>query len=1116
MAEVNTTVKTSGGDYTSLSTWESGEQTDLVTAQDNHVVTVFPMDDQPTSFALAGWTTSADYNIKIVADATAAATPAWQNSGAYTLAPSTGTWRVAFNQNYVHVVGIQIQGSQDLVSVTSLGFRMANCFVRQDGDARTLLVNGGVAGSSYDDNPRFINTVFINTEGTLSAGRGLIEIYSDASVSYDEPFFDYCSFWMADTTNGYFVTDTGASALTSYFIFCKIFVSPLSDAISARYCETNLAAGLTAPYQYSVAVGDMFEDYSTYDFHGVSGATGNTYGWAFEDSTDNGFRNDLYWYSYTRPYNDGYDLTDMEGNVRYSLTEGIAAISEFTPGVSLQPPTVVQFTVKTSGGDYTSLASWEAGEVADLRTNNYLYEVVVDAMADSGATLSFASWAGYTDLWRRVRIKAADGVVTSPKFGDTGTYSYTSSSSYGITGYTYDMSLELIGLQFKGGSSYAGYFGGSTTASTSWTILDRCMFWSPSSYGVGWNGNYYKVVANNTMFASGSEAGVSIGGYSGTMGDVLWFQGCSFVNQDTTLESFNCGTDSDVYVTFYSCLFWNGDMTTYGEVNTDIVGTATGVYNVSEHDGNPPGSGDVLGTYDADWFVDGANGDFSLKGAWGFRAGSEDPRESGDMRSWVFRPQLTTDIRGTARPASGSLLWTGGCENAPAVTEDTATVDSAGADYTSLAAAVSGEQTDLRDAWTKLTIQLGTFVDTTTAQVSIDGFTTSEDCTLLIKGNDAPGPAWDSTTPQCYTLHLTENQSASLALSVYDYYVSLENMQIWSEGGDSVFAYPRALWYRLWGGTETIKSLFLRATKTSYNNNAFMYAGHFNSAGTPQYEESLRILDCIFVNDAVSGETGAGKACYMDYSPSGYDLHFVHCGAAVLAGDGSAAGGGYAFDTDQNNEARFFNCWAYGAASGQDYGGMSTATYFNYSATDQASGTSALPAGYNNVYGLVDGTDFEDITSLDFTPKAQAALTGAGQDLSVTYDIDTDMDGDPRNTSAPTIGPDEDLSQLSTGEIVEATASIIEEDSVSYADLVTGTCVEATAVAQLADALYWYYILSGAIPPAEANAVTIFPTKIQSGDWDPPTDEEDSWSDQPTESDGWVDQSLNSDSWTDQ
>ena len=40
MAEVNTTVNPDGGaDYTSLNAWDSGEQTDLVTDGDNHVVT---------------------------------------------------------------------------------------------------------------------------------------------------------------------------------------------------------------------------------------------------------------------------------------------------------------------------------------------------------------------------------------------------------------------------------------------------------------------------------------------------------------------------------------------------------------------------------------------------------------------------------------------------------------------------------------------------------------------------------------------------------------------------------------------------------------------------------------------------------------------------------------------------------------------------------------------------------------------------------------------------------------------------------------------------------------------------------------------------------------------
>ena len=67
MAEVIKTLRSSGGDYSEMSTWEAAEQTDLVAAGDTHVLECY--NDWPTGLDnncnIIGWTTSATNNITI-------------------------------------------------------------------------------------------------------------------------------------------------------------------------------------------------------------------------------------------------------------------------------------------------------------------------------------------------------------------------------------------------------------------------------------------------------------------------------------------------------------------------------------------------------------------------------------------------------------------------------------------------------------------------------------------------------------------------------------------------------------------------------------------------------------------------------------------------------------------------------------------------------------------------------------------------------------------------------------------------------------------------------------------------------------------------------------------
>lgn len=69
-------------------------------------------------------------------------------------------------------------------------------------------------------------------------------------------------------------------------------------------------------------------------------------------------------------------------------------------------PTTVTTTVKASGGDYTSLAAWEAAQQADLTALDQIREAACYNFADSAGPVEIAGWT--TDATRYARIYAVD------------------------------------------------------------------------------------------------------------------------------------------------------------------------------------------------------------------------------------------------------------------------------------------------------------------------------------------------------------------------------------------------------------------------------------------------------------------------------------------------------------------------------------------------------------------------------------------------------------------------------------------------------------------------------------------------------------------------------------
>lgn len=129
--EVIKTVKSSGGDYTSLAAFEAGEQRDLVTADEIATARCFSFTD--TAFAnFDGWTTDATRYINVETDGNSRHNGKWDDSK-YKLEVNAATVARVFE--YVHFTGLQIASSYvgsstTCISVLIVQLTMNRCLVK--------------------------------------------------------------------------------------------------------------------------------------------------------------------------------------------------------------------------------------------------------------------------------------------------------------------------------------------------------------------------------------------------------------------------------------------------------------------------------------------------------------------------------------------------------------------------------------------------------------------------------------------------------------------------------------------------------------------------------------------------------------------------------------------------------------------------------------------------------------------------------------------------------------------------------------------------------------------------------------------------------------------------
>ncbi len=182
-AEVIKTVKSSGGDYTSLSAWEAGEQGDLPTLDEIHIAECYNFEDTVTVL-LSGWTTDATRYIEI-------RTPASERHDG---TPGTGyrlavsSYAIRTYEDYVRIYGIEASmPSQNnylmYIHTAAAGeIRVAYCLLH--GGARGIDDRSGGSGHYF-----YNNIIFDCLQGIVSNGSNSTYIYNNTIVDAERGLY---------------------------------------------------------------------------------------------------------------------------------------------------------------------------------------------------------------------------------------------------------------------------------------------------------------------------------------------------------------------------------------------------------------------------------------------------------------------------------------------------------------------------------------------------------------------------------------------------------------------------------------------------------------------------------------------------------------------------------------------------------------------------------------------------------------------------------------------------------------------------------------------------------------------------------------------------------------
>jgi hypothetical protein len=181
---VTRTVKSAGGDYTSLSAWEAAQQGDLVAADELRQAECYGMNDS-TGCTIDGSTTDATRYLRVFAAAGAEAQLPYNTSGTAYRRDINGNG-LTVSDPFTRIERIQLgiggSSSGDVLSIEVTNVRVIGCVIRStsSGNPRGIAVKSGVGSASVN-----IRNCFLIGNGGTSMGVNIGSSFGSTSYVYN-------------------------------------------------------------------------------------------------------------------------------------------------------------------------------------------------------------------------------------------------------------------------------------------------------------------------------------------------------------------------------------------------------------------------------------------------------------------------------------------------------------------------------------------------------------------------------------------------------------------------------------------------------------------------------------------------------------------------------------------------------------------------------------------------------------------------------------------------------------------------------------------------------------------------------------------------------------------
>jgi hypothetical protein len=303
--------------------------------------------------------------------------------------------------------------------------------------------------------------------------------------------------------------------------------------------------------------------------------------------------------------------------------------------------TTVTKTVKSSGGDYTSLSTWEAGEQGDLVTADEVRQAECYGFQDTSPCLIDGST---TDATRYLRVFAAAGAEAQLPY-DTSGAAYRLEVTNVTALQVSDQHVEIAGIQAAINSSssslrHALYYTAANTGG--WCIVDRCVARDLAGGGTGGRsgftcdtgGSGSTFVCRNCVaigFVNGTSPSYGFNQLASTTGAIFWYN-------NTAVGCYN-GYKGASMIRAINCV---ADCTNDG-FDTTAAFHAAADYNASVQASDAPGGNSR--NSQTFTFVDAGAGDYHLA------SGDGGAKDFGYNLAGDAAYPFTTDLDGQERPA---------------------------------------------------------------------------------------------------------------------------------------------------------------------------------------------------------------------------------------------------------------------------------------------------------------------------------------------------------------------------------------------------------------------------------------------------------------------------------